>query len=322
MERKINYSIIIPHKNIPDLLRRCLDSIPRRDDVQIIVVDDNSDPAIVDFEHFPGLNDPFIEVVFTKEGKGGGYARNVGLTKAVGKWLLFADADDFYNYCVNDILDEYADSQADIICFKHNSVDCNNYTAAIRCAGFIKRINYWLRNPTNKKADYLLRYRHIAEWGKFFKAGLIKNNNILFDEISIAIGVTFIYLAGFYAASIRADPRALYCTTIRTNSIRNKKKNEQKRIDEIYVNCKRYLFFKRNGIPFHDGVPFIIFMFKCFFIDKKKYNKIKNILKDLGFTSKDFFKLCAHDIFIITPNKTFEKIDYFFKRIFSKAVFG
>ena len=53
MDDRINYSIIIPHRNIPLLLRRCLDSIPRRMDIQIIVVDDNSDPGQVDFEHFP-----------------------------------------------------------------------------------------------------------------------------------------------------------------------------------------------------------------------------------------------------------------------------
>ena len=40
---QINYSFIIPHKNCPDLLQRCVDSIPERDDVQVIVVDDNSD---------------------------------------------------------------------------------------------------------------------------------------------------------------------------------------------------------------------------------------------------------------------------------------
>lgn len=34
------YSIIIPHKNILKLLQRCLDSIPERDDVQVIIVDD------------------------------------------------------------------------------------------------------------------------------------------------------------------------------------------------------------------------------------------------------------------------------------------
>ena len=63
----INYSIIIPHKNIPNLLQRCLDSIPNREDVQIIVVDDNSDPNIVDFDKFPGLNRSNVEVIFTKE---------------------------------------------------------------------------------------------------------------------------------------------------------------------------------------------------------------------------------------------------------------
>ena len=58
----INYSIIIPHKNIPNLLQRCLDSIPNREDVQIIVVDDNSDPNIVDFDKFPGLNLSLIHI--------------------------------------------------------------------------------------------------------------------------------------------------------------------------------------------------------------------------------------------------------------------
>jgi len=38
----INYTVIIPHYNIPELLRRCLKSIPCRDDVQVIVVDDCS----------------------------------------------------------------------------------------------------------------------------------------------------------------------------------------------------------------------------------------------------------------------------------------
>lgn len=37
------YSFIIPHKNSPDLLNRCIQSIPKRDDIEIIIVDDNSD---------------------------------------------------------------------------------------------------------------------------------------------------------------------------------------------------------------------------------------------------------------------------------------
>ena len=37
------FSIIIPHKDIPDLLMRCLKSIPVSEDIQVIVVDDMYD---------------------------------------------------------------------------------------------------------------------------------------------------------------------------------------------------------------------------------------------------------------------------------------
>ena len=43
-----NFTFIIPHKNIPSLLQRCIDSIPQREDVHIVVVDDNSDSCQVD----------------------------------------------------------------------------------------------------------------------------------------------------------------------------------------------------------------------------------------------------------------------------------
>lgn len=120
---EINYSVIIPHKNIPTLLQHCIDSIPRRDDVQIIVVDDNSDPEKVDFDNFPGKDDPHVELYFTKEGKGAGYARNVGLEHAKGKWLLFADADDYFLEDLNRLMNDYLNSHSDIIFLYNKTVD-------------------------------------------------------------------------------------------------------------------------------------------------------------------------------------------------------
>ena len=49
MAQNVKYSIIIPHKNSPDLLKRCLESIPDRTDIQVVVVDDNSSSAIIDW---------------------------------------------------------------------------------------------------------------------------------------------------------------------------------------------------------------------------------------------------------------------------------
>ena len=301
MDEKINYSVIIPHKNIPELLQRCLASIPRREDVQIIVVDDNSDPDKVDFEHFPGLNDPFVEVVFTKEGKGAGYARNVGLKKAIGKWLLFADADDFYNYCINYILDEYVNSDADIIYFKHNGLDSAMNIIEFRVSCFNTDIDYWLHSP--QAADPFLRYKRGAVWAKIFKYELIRKNNIFFDEVSIANDNTFLYLAGFFANSIYADSRVLYCATIRQGSIRYSKRTIENNLDLLYVNGKRYRFFKEHRIAINNNISFVNYLVKLYFIDKTNFKKAKDILLNLGFTSGEILRLCINNILIYIPNK-------------------
>lgn len=75
----MNYSIIIPHKNSTKLLQRCLDSIPFRDDLEVIIVDDNSDPEVVDFDNFPGKERPNTIIIFSKEGGRQGRVRNIAL---------------------------------------------------------------------------------------------------------------------------------------------------------------------------------------------------------------------------------------------------
>ena len=113
--KMFNYSIIIPHKNIPSLLRRCLDSIPERDDLEIIVVDDNSkEDTIRDLQTIHRNN---LQIIYTKEGKGAGYARNVGISKAQGKWILFADADDFFLPNVIEKISPYSDCPQKLILF-------------------------------------------------------------------------------------------------------------------------------------------------------------------------------------------------------------
>jgi len=56
------FTIIIPHKEIPDLLIRCLKSIPVSEDIQVIVVDDNSSEAdVIFFKNKAVLSDNVIK---------------------------------------------------------------------------------------------------------------------------------------------------------------------------------------------------------------------------------------------------------------------
>lgn len=104
----INYSFIIPHKNTPKLLKRCVDSIPTRDDIEVIVVDDNSDDNLK-----PTLtrSDLVIILLDKNDAKRAGHARNIGMDIAKGRWLLFADSDDYYSENMLKLLDKYLDSK-------------------------------------------------------------------------------------------------------------------------------------------------------------------------------------------------------------------
>lgn len=242
----INYTIIIPHHNIPELLDRCLSSIPRRYDVQIIVVDDCSDkeylPAIHEVEQkFPG-----VVFVYDKEGGGGGHARNVGLTFAQGKYIMFADADDFFNDCFNAILDDFIEAEEDLIFFKGNSVDTDTYLPAHRADHLNSYIDAYLKG--GDKEGNLLRYKFGEPWARMVKSSVIFDNDILFDDTKIHNDTTYAYLVGYYGKTFRVDTRPLYCVTVRSGSV-SARSDANKIKTRVAVFARAEQFYKAHNIP-------------------------------------------------------------------------
>jgi glycosyltransferase involved in cell wall biosynthesis len=249
-DNKCNYSIIIPHKNIPKLLQRCLDSIPQRADLEVIVVDDNSDSDVVDFDNFPGKDRKNTSLFFDKSGKGAGRARNIGLQHAHGKWLLFADADDYFNYCINDILNEYRDGESDIVFFSASSVDCDSYNNVSRADAVSEMIENYLQGGPD--SELMLRYCLACPWGKLVKRKLVAENNISFQETTRCNDVKFSYLIGHYSKNIHVDKRALYCLTYRGTSISNSLE-ECRVLDEVNVEAERDIFLKKEHVDLPEG---------------------------------------------------------------------
>jgi glycosyltransferase involved in cell wall biosynthesis len=259
-ENLILYSVIIPHKNIPHLLRRCLDSIPKRDDVQIIVVDDNSDPSKVDFSNFPGVGELNTEVYFTKEAKGAGYARNFGLEKAKGKWLVFGDADDFFNESFEKMMDKYKESNADLIFFQSNSVDSESLEP-IKSRG--KIYNEWYIESINKGIiPDVVRYQIHPPWSKFFSKALIDQYNITFDEVLTANDAMFSVKSGHLAKIIVIDLNYLYCSTIRSGSLAmNNDINHFRPRYNVTLNLYKYL--KKIGkVQYRPNIWVLILYFR------------------------------------------------------------
>ena len=238
------YTIIIPHKNIPDLLQRCLDSIPRRDDVQIVVVDDNSDADKVDFDHFPGLNDPYVEVVFAKNEHGrmgAGYARNLGLERAKGKWLVFADADDFFNPCFGEALDRYKEDGNDIVFFQATSVDSDSLQVCNRG----EYLNILLAR-IEQTGNWDIALKVFVPWAKFIKRELVEKNGILFQEVPYSNDVLFSVRATQSSQGKVVDKSSIYCVTQRENSLTGQSNDESIRI-RFEVVCQAAVFLKKYG---------------------------------------------------------------------------
>lgn len=242
METTIKYSIIIPHKNIPNLLERCIKSIPNIPEIEIIVVDDNSNTTSLNqLEEFEKTynNTKFI---YTKKGLGAGFARNIGLQYIHGVWTIFADADDFFDNNFVDIINSHYSDKYDIIYFTSRSVDNETLSPIPSRVDISKKI----RNGKIQE----LRYTYYVPWGKMIKSSFIKENSLTFDEVLASNDVYFSVACGIKAKKIYAYPQCIYVSTMRKNSLffhdtiekLDAKIGVSKRVNLLYRKYKLYTY--------------------------------------------------------------------------------
>lgn len=262
----INYSFIIPHKNSPTLLQKCIDSIPRMEDVQIIVVDDNSDESKVDFEHFPGMSDETIEVYLTKEGRGAGYARNCGLEHAVGKWVIFADSDDFFTKEIESAMDAFADSDKEVIFFKSESIKIPSGERSWRSEELNSRVDTAI-----SVGDFSLAMLYSSPWQKFFNRDFLVRNSIKFNEVRWGNDVVFMGQVAKYATKIDACDKVIYCITESDNSI-IKDPSVESRIVRFHQESENVNILKRTKYKHEPSIYY--WHFRTWF-DVWKLDKLK-----------------------------------------------
>lgn len=251
MKEDLTYSFIIPHKNAPHLLKRCVASIPRRDDVQIIVIDDDSDPTIVDWKSFKFQDERCIEVIHSKGCKSAGAVRNEGLKRAKGKWLLFADCDDYYNPGLLDVLDEYKDSDIEVLYYNVDCVDGETGESSNVYQGYQKQISNY---KNNKSLLDNIRYAK-PPWTKMVKRDFIASYHIQFEDVILGNDVWYSYQVGYFAKKVEVLDKQLYVYTINSNSI-SFHRTVAKDVVQIETYVKQNAFFDFIGHPeWHHNLP-------------------------------------------------------------------
>ena len=95
MEREIEFSIIVPVYNASKYLEDCVSSILKQNhrSFEIILVDDGSTDSS------PQLCDAYAAEhhcvrVIHKQNSGPLHSRRIGLSNAVGEWIIYLDSDD------------------------------------------------------------------------------------------------------------------------------------------------------------------------------------------------------------------------------------
>lgn len=238
----ISYSIIIPHKNIPNLLQRCLDTIPQRDDIQVIVIDDNSDDSIVDFNNFPKWTGIHYEYYLTKGNNGAGFARNYGLKHAKGQWIIFADADDcFITQNLSRLLELPEKQKYDVIIWPTEKLYANGTHELIspEWGNIYGGYNYNLLG-TYQIIDCNIKdilYRLFEPWHKMIRHNHIANNKLTFSEVIYCNDLLFSEKLAYHTQNIGVFSDVVYQYNKREESLSD--------VNSLYKIKQRLLeFFK------------------------------------------------------------------------------
>lgn len=257
-------SIIIPHYNSAESLIKLLNSIPKIDDIQTIVVDDNSDK---DLELFNKIkkNSIYSHITFIKNNsdkKGAGVCRNIGLDMAIGKWVLFADSDDYFVEDFYTKISKYFFSDNDIIYFTPTSIEVDTGKKSDRHLLYEERIDSYLKNK-NLQSELFLKYHFVVPWSKLIKRNLIVENNITFDETLVSNDIMFSTKVGYYIKKFDVTRDIIYCVTRNKGSLTTN--ISQKIFDirfEVFIDYCKFIKLNLNKEEYYEldlcGIVYII----------------------------------------------------------------
>lgn len=173
-------SVIVPVYNCSDYIEECCAVLMGQSyaNIEIILVDDGSKDGSGEKCDRLASKDQRIRVFHQLNG-GASSARNRGLDEAKGEWITFVDADDSVN-------EDYLETMYDLVSPNIDSVVCG-YDCVDECGTIhditpphqdvivdAETICYWFYHPKYFFQNFV--------WGRLFRASVIQEHHIRFDE--------------------------------------------------------------------------------------------------------------------------------------------
>ena len=183
----------------------------------------------------------------------------MGFQHAKGKWLLFADADDFFiteNF--TQLINYYKDdTHTDIVYLNAFSSDNETFVQS----SIQPNIKKWLENDKFTKDELLekLKFKTWEPWTRMIKHHIIKSNNLKFDEIPRQNDITFGITVSIYSKIYAIETMPIYCWVHNNNSISKRKINEESFIDLLTIQIGLNDLYKLKGIKRRECILYYIY---------------------------------------------------------------
>lgn len=187
-------SIIVPIYNVEDYIGKCLLSIRKqtfKDFEALLINDGTPDGSMEIAQKFAEADKRFI--IYNKENGGLSDARNYGLERAKGEYVVFVDSDDYIdNDYIRMLYNECVINNADMSCCRYKYHFTDKLVIPVP-SGRNKRVL-----STDEALDMLIRDNNMQSfaWNKMYRRTLFTDNNIkypvmYFEDIATTPRVMF-----------------------------------------------------------------------------------------------------------------------------------
>lgn len=289
---EVEISVVIPVYNVEKYLEECLDSVINQSfkNIEIICINDGStDNSLNILNKYSKLDERII--IINQDNKGLGATRNVGIEKAVGKYIFFLDSDDYIDLTTLEELYHTCETKKlDFTLCQVKNYDENNDTY------FTEKL-FDLPVLAKTVKDKVFNYKDIGEviltfnvvaWNKLYNLNFLRKINARFPENILFEDNIFFWKVLFNAKRIYFYQKHFYIYRRRDLSITTKGNKDL--IDTIKVHNEVNNIFREYGL---------FEKYKRFLYNKKiglifiRYNQIQDEYKEL------FYKMMKEDYSIM-----------------------
>jgi len=228
MPQEVKISVIIPVYNVENYLAECLDSVVAQnlDNYEILCIDDGSEDSSGKILDDYANRYPHVQAFHTVN-RGLGAARNYGLKRAHGQYVLFVDSDDYIqNNSLRYLYEQASSLDLDILHFDgdiiYEDANLEQQFGKLKSRYALSRSREYSDVTDGQKMYCDMQkggdHREVS-WLQLLRRDFLERNNLLFPEGMLHEDIIFDFACLALAQRVSHRKRNVYMYRIRNSSI-------------------------------------------------------------------------------------------------------